>query len=1479
MNIRKDRKAIFVVAAVAAALFVLFRLPIERLWASNTMLSASGLIGQFPSTTTSLPSVDFVSGNANNGGSVSALGFSAASATAYDVARNYLFVSDTGNNRVLVYNLNDVDAEYYTADYVLGQVNFTDHTGGSNQYSFSNPLGLAYDSVDQRLFVVDNTNTRVLVYDVRPSGSPNRTSCGITTDGIANGMSASCVIGSTDINTFSMSSMAGSLFGPDGIAYDSATGHLFVSQVQGNRVTVFHAGLLELTDNGPDAFHVYGQLDFNGTTNDWDDLVYGAGVPSSRTLYSPRGLAYDDTTGLLYVADDDNGRVVVYDTTLVEILTAGDDASYALGKPDLNSYNWTDPLNAGGPFDETPRQNSSFSPVGVAIDTVRHLLFVSDADYTRIMVYDVRSNGSAPEVFCGTTSTGIASGMDASCVYGQPDFTTIGTGTDSKMMTFPYHLTYISSTHELVVADHSNNRLLFFNVASPSTYASANDEFGHITVDTSYTFDDSSPDFSATTMDSGAPVVNEYGVRDPRGVAIDTDNHRMFISDKNNNRVLVFNLETDNTITNFAADYVLGQSDFSSRTSATTAGGLSSPDGLTYWHAPSGTEYLFVADNGNNRVMAYDVSSITNGEDAIVVIGQADFTSGGSVGTTQRNLANPTDVAVDSVANHLYVADAKNTRITVYDIATLTSTNMPAMAVIGQSNYTTNTSGLSATKFNEPDTLLYEPNSRYLYATDPRNSRVMVFNTATITSETFNHAAVAVLGQTLFTDNTNAVTQGGMSYPSGLAYDSENSLLFVSDSSANRVSVYNVSTITNGEDAIAVIGQLNFTNSTSGASSTLVHAPVRAMFDNSNTLYYLVDATNNRILQFDFIKLITDTIGGTGTVGTPYTNALDTTGVLGVASFELVSGTMPTGLSFDATGIIGTPTVAGTYNFVVRAIDTIADAGTFLSNQKSYSVVVAAAATGGGGGGSTPLCEDIHANNYNQPVTCDFDAPTLTIVTPQASGTFSTTVTTTSLTGTASDNDTVTTIMYSLNGAAAVAATGTTSWSTSALSLVNGSNVVLVTAYNNHGKQTSKTLTIVYSPTITPPDPTCADDPTLPGCTTVVTPPDPVCTEPAATNFNGPLPCVYPSEVDLCPNITGAQTSVPAGYEIVLGMCNPIPTPVTVTPPGGGGGGGGYVPPVVPRVDGVATEGFGWLGLIVGFIATMLSAFSGALALSEIAFIPTRIWQLILGALGFKKKVRHWGIVYDSVTKQPLDPAYVMLYDKDGKEVATAITDLEGRYGFLVQPGIYRIEANKTNYLFPSRTLHGKHSDEMYRDLYFGDYFEVLHEGDVIVKNIPLDPQGFDWNEYVKHERGLVKQRATRSRIFSALANVLFYGGFLASIVVLYLEQSALNIALVAIYVFLFILRQFVIKRPSYGRVSNHHEPLPFGVVKVYSAKLGTLMTTKVLDKYGRYYMLAPKGSYYATVDEKRADQSYATIHKTEAFTNTKGVINKKFKI
>lgn len=305
------------------------------------------------------------------------------------------------------------------------------------------------------------------------------------------------------------------------------------------------------------------------------------------------------------------------------------------------------------------------------------------------------------------------------------------------------------------------------------------------------------------------------------------------------------------------------------------------------------------------------------------------------------------------------------------------------------------------------------------------------------------------------------------------------------------------------------------------------------------------------------------------------------------------------------------------------------------------------------------------------------------------------------------------------------------------------------------------------------------------------------------------------------------------------------------------------------------------VGLIFGALFAVLPVlFSTPLSFSEIVLIPYRLWSLLMTLFGLRKRSRPWGTVYDSVTKQPLDPVMVTLSDMDGKEIATSITDMDGRYGFLVGPGMYRITPAKTHYSFPSAKLVGKTSDEVYPNLYFGYPIEITQESEVITKNIPMDPDNFDWNEFAKRDQHLMTFYSKQTVIVAKVASALFSAGFTLSFIALVSSFELYNACIFALYVILFILRETGLKtRPGGKLVEKSGAPLSFGVVRVFTATSKTNVATRVADKYGTYYCLIQNGEYYVTIERKNADQSYTVLLTSPTIHVTNGFINMTFTI
>jgi hypothetical protein len=312
----------------------------------------------------------------------------------------------------------------------------------------------------------------------------------------------------------------------------------------------------------------------------------------------------------------------------------------------------------------------------------------------------------------------------------------------------------------------------------------------------------------------------------------------------------------------------------------------------------------------------------------------------------------------------------------------------------------------------------------------------------------------------------------------------------------------------------------------------------------------------------------------------------------------------------------------------------------------------------------------------------------------------------------------------------------------------------------------------------------------------------------------------------------------------------------------------------------ISTKTVTTVGVAGGGTAIVSSITGSLMSFSEFFLGFFRLWSIFLSALGLRKRREPWGTVYDSVTKQPLDPAYVVLLDKNNKEVATSITDLDGRFGFLAPPGIYHIVVKKTNYIAPSLHLHAKERDEVYDNLYFGEEIELV-SSKILSKNIPMDPQGFDWNEFAKRDRNIMKFHSPRKKIFAQISSALFIVGLLFAVGLLIVKPDVYNIAILVLYVVLSILRFVKFKPKSFGTIRDKSNgfPLSFAIVRVYLKSTGREIFHRVANEYGHYYCLLAKGDYYITIEKKNADESYTKVYTSDVISVKRGIINQDFAV
>ena len=221
-----------------------------------------------------------------------------------------LYVADSGNNRVLVYNTpfdassGEPGAGDATADFIYGQGGgFTTRNcnpSGANATTLCNPSAVAVDSVGD-IYIADAGNSRVLEF--AKAGNPPTASDAIASraygqGGISDFSDAQCADGVAGDPPASNHAMCN----PGGVAIDGS-GNLMVADTGNNRVIEIDAPLLG-TQN---ASRVFGQgADFTAS-----GCNQHAMAPGVATLCGPAGLMID-VLGNLWVADANNDRVLEY---------------------------------------------------------------------------------------------------------------------------------------------------------------------------------------------------------------------------------------------------------------------------------------------------------------------------------------------------------------------------------------------------------------------------------------------------------------------------------------------------------------------------------------------------------------------------------------------------------------------------------------------------------------------------------------------------------------------------------------------------------------------------------------------------------------------------------------------------------------------------------------------------------------------------------------------------------------------------------------------------------------------------------------------------------------------------------------------------------------------------------------------------------------------------------------------------------------
>lgn len=747
----------------------------------------------------------------------------------YDIAVSKItgkvFASDKDNHRVLRFsNLEDFVSRK-NPEIAFGQEDFYSRTYGTSSSKFNDPAGICIDD-DDNLWVTDLDNNRILKFE--------------NASNVGWGASASIVLGQYDFNSSLPSVSASRLNHPSEVLVDDS-GDLWVADQLNHRVLRFSDA--NNLGTGANADLVLGKSNFTSAV---------AGT-SSNAMGQASGLVIicDD----LYVSDASGNRIMKFAN--YSSLTNGAVCDLVLGQSTFI-----------GVFPAAAIDRLS-SPRILSTDKYNNL-YVADAGNSRVMVFH-EANAKTM-------------GDNADRVIGQSNFTSFIGSVSSTRLKTPTSVVMVETggASMLIVSDFGNNRFCGFGQAGYSIFetnplsgvlpgvdvsgeggfqfsAPIQPEKGTMVITNPSTGAFTFTPIGLCQTDGDEVIAIPYTMTNNAGCTVNAEilvevldigscNEDCTNGIDDDGDCLVdcddpeCDVSTNPIINGMDADMVVGQPDFMSNASSTTASTFSSP--MKIVQDPISGK-IFVSDQGNHRVLRYaNTEDFASNNEAELAIGQPDLTSSiNDVGPTR--LSSPTAITIDNDGT-LWICDFGNNRILWFNDAANIGLEPIPNGVIGQDDFFQNLGGLAQDKIKSPSDIALDQHGN-LWVSDMLNQRVLRFSDPK--SESFGKAADLVIGAQDFDSIEFGVDRRSIGHTWGIEIICD--MLFVSDSRGKRVMVYqDVHNLYNGADADYVLGQYDFTSSTGGVLANKFETPEMLSKDNDGRLY-ISDVFSNRVMVYE----------------------------------------------------------------------------------------------------------------------------------------------------------------------------------------------------------------------------------------------------------------------------------------------------------------------------------------------------------------------------------------------------------------------------------------------------------------------------------------------------------------------------------------------------------------------------------------------------------------------------------------------------
>lgn len=267
-------------------------------------------------------------------------------------------------------------------------------------------------------------------------------------------------------------------------------------------------------------------------------------------------------------------------------------------------------------------------------------------------------------------------------------------------------------------------------------------------------------------------------------------------------------------------------------------------------------------------------------------------------------------------------------------------------------------------------------------------------------------------------------------------------------------------------------------------------------------------------------------------------------------------------------------------------------------------------------------------------------------------------------------------------------------------------------------------------------------------------------------------------------------------------------------------------------------------GLPLLTIVSLLNLAAALPAFNIFAYLQYLFTQPILAF--WRRKRQKYGLIYNSLTKQPVDLAIVRLQDAHTHAtLQTRVTDRSGRFAFIIRPGSYLLDVVKPGYAFPTQLLKDQRADVDYLDLYHGLVINA-DKNDAVAVNIPIDP-------VVTSEQSW--QLILRKFLRKAQENIAFISIILSIVALLIAPTVAVGLmALVQVGVYVLFRRLSVSSKvKSWGIVydAKTHLPVERAIVRIFDKKFNKLLETQITGPNGRYGFFVRRNVFYVTAERE----------------------------